>query len=160
MHEAAHLHAPRSVLWRDPFRHHSIATAAYWTAMTQFNVRMGHIVAMSVQSARAAQVHEGPASPQAAAARQAEERIQAGLLRDIFGNPFRQPTAPEPAILAWNDKTVTRIAQAIYQDRAFDRLPVLADALLEAGCDDEELLAHCRGDAPHATGCWVVDLLS
>jgi hypothetical protein len=160
MHEAAQLHAHGSAPWRDAFLSHSIATAAYWTAMTQFNVRMGHIVTMYVQSARAAQVHEGPASPQAAAVRSAEERLQADLLRDIFGNPFRQPAAPEPAILAWNHRTVIRIAQEIYEDRAFDRLPVLADALLEAGCVDEELLAHCRSGRPHARGCWAVDLLT
>jgi hypothetical protein len=158
-HEASRRHSPESARWRDAFLYHSIAQAALWTAVTQFNVQVGHIVAMSVQSARSAQVPGGPATHQAAAARHEEERIQAGLLRDLFGNPFRQPAAPAPAILAWNDKTVTRIVQAIYQDRDFDRLPVLADALLEAGCDDEELLAHCRSKGPHARGCWAVDLL-
>jgi hypothetical protein len=158
--EVARREPSGGALWRDAFLCHSIAQAAYWTAVTQFNVRVAHIVAMAVQSARSAEVLEGPASPQAAAARHAEERIQADLLRDIFGNPFRQPAALTPAILAWNDKTGPRVAQAIYQDRAFDRLPVLADALLEAGCDDEELLAHCRSEGPHALGCWAVDLLS
>ena len=98
-------------------------------------------------------------SPQAAAVRQEQERIQAGLLRDLSGNPFRRLQAPAPHVLGWNDKTVIRMAQAIYQDRAFDRLPVLADALLDAGCEDEELLAHCRSESPHALGCWAVDLI-
>jgi hypothetical protein len=54
-------------------------------------------------------------------------REQASLLRDIF-NPFR-PVAISPAVLAWNDATVVRLAQAIYAERAFERLPILADAL-------------------------------
>ncbi len=80
------------------------------------------------------------------------------LLRCIVGNPFR--TVPiEPAVLAWNDGTVPQIAAGIYDERAFDRLPVLADALLDAGCDDEELLDHCRSKEPHGRGCWAIDLL-
>ena len=51
------------------------------------------------------------------------------------------------------------VARAIYDDRAFDRLPILADALMDAGCDDEQILAHCRGPGPHVRGCWVVDLV-
>jgi hypothetical protein len=83
---------------------------------------------------------------------------QAALLRNIFGNPFR-PVTLNPALLAWNDGTVVRLAQAIYEDRAFDRLPILGDALEEAGCDDADILAHCRGQGEHVRGCWVVDLL-
>jgi hypothetical protein len=54
---------------------------------------------------------------------------------------------------------VVKLAQAIYDDRAFDRLPILADALEDAGCHDAGILAHCRGPGPHVKGCWVVDLL-
>ena len=61
--------------------------------------------------------------------------------------------------LRWNDGTLVRIAQAIYDNRAFDRLPILADALEDAGCDNADILAHCRGPGPHVRGCWVVDLL-
>jgi predicted component of type VI protein secretion system len=61
--------------------------------------------------------------------------------------------------LDWNDKTVRKIAQAINNDQAFDRLPILADALEEAGCTDPAILDHCRGPGPHVRGCWVVDLL-
>lgn len=61
------------------------------------------------------------------------------------------------AVLAWNDGLVRSLAQGVYADRAFDRLPVLADALEDAGCSDAELLGHCRGSGPHARGCWVVD---
>jgi hypothetical protein len=64
-----------------------------------------------------------------------------------------------PAWAAWNDGTIPKLAQAIYEERAFDRLPILADALEEAGCDNADILAHCRQPGPHVRGCWVVDLL-
>jgi hypothetical protein len=75
--------------------------------------------------------------------------------RDIFGNPFR-PVAVDPA---WLTSTAVGLAQAIYDDRAFDRLPILADALQDAGCENADILEHCRGEGPHVRGCWVVDLL-
>jgi hypothetical protein len=84
-----------------------------------------------------------------------------GLLRDVFGNPFHPygPVQLVPAWLAWRDGTVPRMAQAIYDERTFDRMPILADALEEAGCDDQPLLSHCRGAGPHVRGCWVLDLI-
>jgi len=88
----------------------------------------------------------------------AERRAQAVLLRDIFGNPFR-PVEANPAWLSWNGRAIPRMAEAIYEERAFDRLPILADALEEAGCTDAAILEHCRGPGPHVRGCWVVDLL-
>jgi hypothetical protein len=81
---------------------------------------------------------------------------QAGLLRCIFGNPFR-PVALDPAWLVWRSGTIPRLAQAIYDERAFDRLPVLADALEEAGCTDADLLGHLRLPAVHVRGCFAVD---
>src|SRR5262249_28039734 len=78
------------------------------------------------------------------------------LLRDIFGNPFR-PVSVDPA---WLTSTVVSLAEGIYADRAFDRLPILADALQDAGCENADILAHCRRDGPHCRGCWVVDLLT
>ncbi len=89
---------------------------------------------------------------------EAEGRMQASLIRDIFGNPFRRVTV-DPSWLAWNDGTVVKMAQAIYDERAFDHLPVLADALEEAGCHVPDLVAHCRAPSEHARGCWVLDLL-
>jgi hypothetical protein len=80
------------------------------------------------------------------------------FLRDIFGNPFRSFPF-DPTWLLWNDSVVVRIAQDIYDQRGFDRLPILADALEEAGCHDPDILAHCRQPGEHARGCWVVDLL-
>jgi hypothetical protein len=83
---------------------------------------------------------------------------QATLLRCIFGNPFH-PVALNAAWLAWDYGTVRKIARAIYYDRAFDRLPILADALEDAGCTDKAILDHCRQPGEHERGCWVVDLL-
>lgn len=73
----------------------------------------------------------------------------------VFGNPFR-PVAFDPA---WRSETAVAFATGIYADRAFDRLPILADVLEEAGCDHPDILAHCRGPGAHARGCWVVDLV-
>ncbi|HJT77061.1 MAG TPA: hypothetical protein VJ739_07635 [Gemmataceae bacterium] len=87
-----------------------------------------------------------------------ESRAQCELIREIFGNPFR-PVTINPGWLSWSDNTVRRLAEAIYDERALDRLPILADALEEAGCADAALLDHCRGPGPHVRGCWVVDLL-
>jgi hypothetical protein len=84
-----------------------------------------------------------------------EELAQCGLIRCIFGNPFR-PVAVDPS---WLTSTVVALARGIYDDRAFDRLPILADALQDAGCDSDSVLSHCRTAGPHARGCWVVDLL-
>jgi hypothetical protein len=66
--------------------------------------------------------------------------------------------AVEPEWLAWNDGLIPKLAQAIAEENAFDRLPILADALEEAGCTDEEILAHCRDKGAHVRGCWVVAL--
>ena len=72
---------------------------------------------------------------------------------------LRVPIAVEPPWLAWNDSTVYKIAQAIDADAAFDRVPILADALEDAGCDNADILNHCREPSEHVRGCWVVDLL-
>lgn len=83
---------------------------------------------------------------------------QCAMLRDIFGNPFR-PLKVDPSWLTWNDGTVPKIARTIYEDRRYEELPILADALLDAGCTDENLLAHCRQPGEHVRGCWVLDRL-
>jgi hypothetical protein len=102
--------------------------------------------------------YSGEASEAYRVGEETERAAQAALLRDIFGNPFR-PVSIEPASLIWNDGTVQKVAQAIYNDRRFDDLPILADGLEEAGCTNVDILAHCRGAGPHVRGCWVVDLI-
>jgi hypothetical protein len=76
------------------------------------------------------------------------------FLHDISGNPFR-PVTLDPT---WLTPKVKTLAQAIYDDRAFERMPVLADALEEAGCTNADILDHCRKPGEHVRGCWVVDL--
>jgi hypothetical protein len=88
-------------------------------------------------------------------AKEAEHWVQAALVRDIFGDPFR-PVAIDPA---WLVPCVVSLALTIYEDRAFDRMPELAAALEEAGCHDAEVLAHCRRPGLHVRGCWVVDAI-
>jgi hypothetical protein len=80
---------------------------------------------------------------------------QVHLVRDIFGNPFRPVTLDH----AWLTGDVFAIAEAIYADRAFDRMPILGDALEDAGCANADILDHCRLPGEHVRGCWVVDLL-
>ena len=87
--------------------------------------------------------------------RTTELAAQANLLREIFGNPFR-PVAFTPA---WRTSDVVLLADGIYTDRAFDRIPILADALQDAGCDSAHVLNHLRDvNATHVRGCWALDL--
>jgi hypothetical protein len=86
------------------------------------------------------------------------DAARVALIRDIFANPFRDIEV-EPAWLGWNGNTVRRIAEGVYEERAFDRLPILHDALLDAGCDNVDILAHCRSAQGHVRGCWVIDVL-
>ncbi len=86
---------------------------------------------------------------------ESERAWQAELLRDLIGNPFRR-RGVEPA---WLTPDVLRLAAVIYDEDQFGEMPYLADALLDAGCGDDALLAHCRARTTHYRGCWVVDLL-
>jgi hypothetical protein len=88
-----------------------------------------------------------------AAHRNIDKRLVA-LLRDVFGNPFR-PVALDPT---WLTSDVLALARGIYEERAFDRMPILADALQDAGCDNDTVLSHCRTEQMHVRGCWVLDL--
>jgi hypothetical protein len=80
------------------------------------------------------------------------------LLRCIFGNPYR-PARIAPDWLQWNGGCIRGIATAIYDERDFDRMPVLADALEEAGCAEQAIIGHLRVPTIHARGCWVLDQL-
>ena len=89
------------------------------------------------------------------AGKKAAAIIQSRLLRDIFGNPFR----PMSFDASWLTPQLVVLAQAIYDERGFDRMPELAGALEAAGCNDTAILDHCRGPGPHVRGCWVLDLI-
>lgn len=132
----------------------SAADAAFEASNSMDSDITRHLVPL--HAARAAQDALGSAGVECVA--------QAVLLRDLLGNPFRLVTIP-PAILAWHDSAVVRLAQAAYDERHLPagtldngRLAVLADALEEAGCTDADILDHLRGPGPHVRGCWPVDL--
>lgn len=84
-----------------------------------------------------------------------EHHAQAALLRDIFGNPFR-PVSLDPS---WLTTTVLALAQQMYESRDFSTMPILADALQDAECDNAEILDHCRSGGSHVRGCWLIDLM-
>lgn len=80
---------------------------------------------------------------------------QVAALRDVFGNPFR--AAKFSAL--WRTPTALALAISMYESRDFGAMPILGDALEEAGCDNTDVLDHCRAATSHVRGCWVVDLL-
>jgi hypothetical protein len=88
--------------------------------------------------------------------RAAEQAVLADFMRYILGNPFRLVPAAKKE---WLTSEVRGLADNIHKGQLYERLPILADALQEAGCWDEEVLNHCRGPGPHVRGCWVVDML-
>jgi hypothetical protein len=82
-----------------------------------------------------------------------EQEASCRLVRDVVGNPFRTVTL-DPV---WLTSTVVALATQMYESRDFTAMPILADALEDAGCDSEDVLTHCRGPGPHFRGCWAVD---
>jgi hypothetical protein len=110
----------------------------------------------ALDSHSATNFDHSPAIESATRSEAAAARCQ--LVREVFGNPFR-PAAVAPAWRTWNVGTVIQLAEMIYEKRAFVHLPVLADALEEAGCDNPAMLEHCRGGGEHVRGCWVIDLI-
>jgi hypothetical protein len=142
----------------------SEAATAAWSALSPSPAEAAEWAA--VDAAEAAQWAADAADWAAGAGRGRTGRAdcdecgeQCRLLRCIFG-PLPLLRSPFPsALLAWNDRCIVRLAQGIYQERAFtaERLGVLADALEEAGCTDADVLDHCRRPGQHARGCWVID---
>jgi hypothetical protein len=109
--------------------------------------------ALSLPAWFAVQAEEAEADQAAATCHAAERRHQSDLLREIIGNPFR-PVVLDPACLT---PACQAIAQAVHEEGSFEQLPILADALEEAGCRDDELLEHLRSAGPHVRGCWALD---
>jgi hypothetical protein len=81
------------------------------------------------------------------------------LLEEIFGPFAGSAPLATPAVLAWHGSLVLHLAREIYTEKSFERMPILADALLDAGCDNEELMTHCRRRGNHVLGCWALDVL-
>jgi hypothetical protein len=129
--------------------------AAYWTTNVKASGPIWNVFAaastLSMQTIRASEAEYD-------ADLAVEFRRQVALVYEVIGNPFR-PSRLDPFCLAWGDGLVRQLAEGIYEDRAFDRMPVLGDALEDAGCRDVELLAHCREHREHVRGCWVLDMI-
>jgi hypothetical protein len=94
-------------------------------------------------------------NPPDARVRKAVVAEQCHFLRDIFGNPFRSITFST----AWCTDTAIARARQMYESRDFAAMPILADALQDAGCDNDDILDHCRRPGEHVRGCWAVDLV-
>jgi hypothetical protein len=109
----------------------------------------------SAAFARSAALGHSRSSRQIKLDEDAERKAQGFILLDIFGNPFRSVSV-DPS---WLTSTVVALARGTYDERAFDRLPILADALQDAGCENADILTHLRGDGPHVRGCWALDLI-
>jgi hypothetical protein len=114
-----------------------------------------HLAAYALAWSQATSSGPGPIYAAPEDIRRDEEKMQLRLVHDIFGNPFRRAAIES----WWRSSVVVALTRRIYEERAFDRLPILADALEDAGCDNADMLAHCRSDGLHVRGCWVVDLL-
>jgi hypothetical protein len=85
-----------------------------------------------------------------------EGTAQAAMLRCVFGPCRFRPVSTDPA---WLTQTATGLAESIYEERAFDRLPILADALEYAGCTQQDILVHFRRGGEHHRGCWPLDMI-
>jgi hypothetical protein len=87
-----------------------------------------------------------------------EQRL-VNLLRDMMGNPFRARPAHNPAWLEANGGLAGRLANSIFQEKRFTEMPILADALEDAGCTEATILEHLRSPELHARGCWALDVI-
>jgi hypothetical protein len=145
----------RAELWRAGAAN-LLAQGAHNAAARRFTVMSAEMAAVATATAVAWLAGGPEAGQQAMRALMAR---QAQLVRCIFGNPFRPLPSLDPAWLTWNGGAVRKLAVSIHAERRFGDLPVLADALEEAGCAAEAILRHCRDGGEHAPGCWVLDLL-
>jgi hypothetical protein len=98
------------------------------------------------------------AARRASRSEEMESDAQVRLLHEVVGDPF-EPVTIDPAWLRWNGSAIVKIAQAIHRERRYSELPILADALEEAGCTKAAVLGHCREPGEHVPGCWIVDLI-
>lgn len=122
-----------------------------WSWPTNLNNAALHAASAVAHAAR-----RNDRDPVNRAAQAVEAAAQMQFIDCIFGNPFYD-CAFNPA---WRTDTAVAVARQMYDARDFAAMPVLADALQDAGCDSAGVLAHCRGDGPHVRGCWVVDLVT
>jgi hypothetical protein len=167
-HLLTHKHGRRAVVAAERYADGSISQQAVVDAAGKARWQIQYALSVGEHALRAAsgvadaprhsdlgsQIADAVASVRVIAA-ETETTAQAELLREVFGNPF-EPITFAPG---WGSETVRLLAGGVYEQIAFDRMPILADALEEAGCDNPNILNHCRGPGPHIKGCWVVDLI-
>jgi hypothetical protein len=126
-----------------------------WPSRAVFRRRMAALLATNPLRGRKSDALIVNEVADSAGALKRQEAEQCRLLRCIVGNPFR----PVPLEPSWRTSTAVAMAQRIFAERRFELLPILADALEDAGCENGDVLTHCRGEGVHALGCWVVDLV-
>lgn len=135
--------------------HSAIAVAALCQSEPYFPMGEGSDAGISAVAAEAWFDTETPWY----VARAKAQKAHCQFFRDIFTSPFRPAPTFDPAWLKWHDATILRLAQQMYDSRDFTSMPILADALEEAGCTNADILNHCRQSGVHVRGCWVVDLV-
>ena len=184
--------AARSAVCRDPQRPDAEAgsfEADFWEASHQAAIAAVEMSVLANFGGDQSDAKTKEARLAGKTARDAERRVQCGLLRDLFGDYFGPPgdegawlpcgfevetrrQAEQWCLLPttrqlfsadelrdWRTETILHLARSIFENEEFDRLPILADALEEAGVSDTDLLAHLRGDGPHVNGCWAIDAI-
>jgi hypothetical protein len=133
----------------------------WWRVVRRESIRQDHPVAPAIcrlLSWDAAAAARETAGAVAALLGAQEPGVQASLLRDLWRVGGRTVVV-NPAWRAANEGAALHLARGMYEERNFNRMMILADALEEAGCDEEELLRHLRESAVHARGCWALDLI-
>lgn len=129
-------------------KYYALCAVRYALAVVELHEAVGRSVSMLANI----EGKFGDPSPEEGAQWQS---VVADKLRDVFGNPFR----PVECDTAWQTEAALALARGIYESRDFSQMPLLAVALEGAGCDNADILSHCRDPGPHVRGCWVVDLV-
>jgi hypothetical protein len=165
--------AGQAAIYEESYFHIPALMAAAETANADIRTAVRTVLQqLALKASREAAFGCVPGENEAEVAAQAaavERLSQAAVLRECFGNPFR-PAPIDPGWLHWNDRCVEKMARVIYDEQRFEDLPILADALEEAGCTTLAILSHLRSvprpaswEAPmvatHVRGCWVLDTL-
>jgi hypothetical protein len=134
--------------------------AVYYGASSSAGLRtlLRTILSYAAESAEEASGGESGPQDRIETASCPESVAQSRLVREIFRNPFRL-VAINPAWMTWHGGLVVSMAQTMYDSRDFSDMAILADALEEAGCSNEEFLDHCRSRDEHVRGCWVLDAI-
>lgn len=128
------------------------AMAVTWRTHNHFWINVFHYLAYG-DAWKAASLVESTITKHPMLRRDESQLACANLIHCIFGNPFHYPMADS----SWLTSTVLSLVRDISNERAFSAMPILADALQDAGCDNDDILNHCRQPGEHVRGCWVVD---